>query len=341
MEKIVKIMVFAGIAAVVAGCAGKSGDKAAVPGAAAVVPSVEVVAAVSRDVPQESSYSASVEAYATNNIVSQSAGRIRKINVEVGDYVTKGQVVAEMDRLQLEQTRLQLQNDSTELARIRSLYEEGGVAKSDLEAMELGYNVRRSTYANLLENTVLRAPITGYITARNYDVNDMYAMSMPIFTVQLVVPVKLKVGISESEYSKVHKGDKVSLTVDALPGRSFTGRIERIHPTIDAATHTFLAEVVVGNSDRLLRPGMFARVVVCFGSLNNVIIPDTAVVKMEGTGQKYVYILNADNTVSFVPVTLGRHIGNEYEVTEGIAAGANVVAKGQASLKDGIAVNVL
>ena len=121
MEKIVKIMVFAGIAAVVAGCAGKSGDKAAVPGAAAVVPSVEVVAAVSRDVPQESSYSASVEAYATNNIVSQSAGRIRKINVEVGDYVTKGQVVAEMDRLQLEQTRLQLQNDSTELARIRSL----------------------------------------------------------------------------------------------------------------------------------------------------------------------------------------------------------------------------
>lgn len=341
MEKIVKIMVFAGIAAVVAGCAGKSGDKAAVPGAAAVVPSVEVVAAVSRDVPQESSYSASVEAYATNNIVSQSAGRIRKINVEVGDYVTKGQVVAEMDRLQLEQTRLQLQNDSTELARIRSLYEEGGVAKSDLEALELGYNVRKSTYANLLENTVLRAPITGYITARNYDVNDMYAMSMPIFTVQQVVPVKLKVGISESEYSKVHKGDKVSLTVDALPGRSFTGRIERIYPTIDAATHTFLAEVVVGNSDRLLRPGMFARVVVCFGSLNNVIIPDTAVVKMEGTGQKYVYILNADNTVSFVPVTLGRHIGNEYEVTEGIAAGANVVAKGQASLKDGIAVNVL
>ena len=69
MEKIVKIMVFAGIAAVVAGCAGKSGDKAAVPGAAAVVPSVEVVTAVSRDVPQESSYSASVEAYATNNIV--------------------------------------------------------------------------------------------------------------------------------------------------------------------------------------------------------------------------------------------------------------------------------
>lgn len=341
MEKIVKIMVFAGIAAVVAGCAGKSGDKAAVPGAAAVVPSVEVVTAVSRDVPQESSYSASVEAYATNNIVSQSAGRIRKINVEVGDYVTKGQVVAEMDRLQLEQTRLQLQNDSTELARIRSLYEEGGVAKSDLEAMELGYNVRRSTYANLLENTVLRAPITGYITARNYDVNDMYAMSMPIFTVQQVVPVKLKVGISESEYSKVHKGDKVSLTVDALPGRSFTGRIERIYPTIDAATHTFLAEVVVGNSDRLLRPGMFARVVVCFGSLHNVIIPDTAVVKMEGTGQKYVYILNADNTVSFVPVTLGRHIGNEYEVTEGIASGANVVAKGQASLKDGIAVNVL
>ncbi|MBO4761389.1 MAG: efflux RND transporter periplasmic adaptor subunit [Bacteroidales bacterium] len=340
MKQFVKILVFAGIAAVAAGCAGKSGKKMAGPEENAV-PSVAVAAAISRVVPQESSYSASIEAYATNNIVSQSAGRIRKINVEVGDYVSKGQVVAEMDRLQLEQTRLQLRNDSTELARIRSLYEEGGVAKSDLEAMELGYNVRKSTYANLLENTVLRSPVTGYITARNYDVNDMYAMSMPIFTVQQVVPVKLKVGISESEYSKVHKGDKVSLTVDALPGRSFTGRVERLYPTIDAMTHTFIAEVVVANNDRVLRPGMFARVVVNFGNVNSVIIPDTAVVKLEGTGQKYVYVLKGDNTVSFVPVTLGRHVGKEYEVLEGIDENATVVVKGQSSLKDGIKVNVL
>jgi len=340
MKQIVKIMVFAGIAAVAAGCAGKGGKKVEGP-AEEIVPSVTVIAATSRAVPQENSYSATIEANATNNIVSQSAGRIRKINVEVGDYVSKGQIVAEMDRLQLDQVRLQFKNDSIELARIRSLYEEGGVSKSDLEAMELGYNVRKSTYENLLENTVLRAPITGYITARNYDVNDMYAMSMPIFTVQQVVPVKVKVGISESEYSKVHKGDRVSLSVDALPGRKFTGRVERLYPTIDAMTHTFIAEVTVPNSDRILRPGMFARVTVNFGDLNNVIVPDMAVVKLEGTGQKFVYVLNADNTVSFVPVTLGRHIGSEYEVLEGIAEGATVVVKGQASLKDGIKVNIL
>ena len=139
----------------------------------------------------------------------------------------------------------------------------------------------------------------------------------------------------------MHKGDKVSLTVDALPGRSFTGRVERLYPTIDAMTHTFIAEVVVGNNDRVLRPGMFARVVVNFGNVKSVIIPDTAVVKLEGTGQKYVYVLKGDNTVSFVPVTLGRHVGKEYEVLEGIDENATVVVKGQSSLKDGIKVNVL
>lgn len=308
---------------------------------AAATPNVEITQAVARDVPQENTYASTIQAYAVNNIMPQQGSRIRKINVEVGDYVYKGQVLAEMDRMQLAQLELQIQNDELEYERLKSLYQEGGVSQSDFETAELGYKVRKTNYENIKENTILRSPISGFVTARNFDTGDMFSMSAPLFVVQQVVPVKLLVGISESEYTKVKKGDKVTLTVDAIPGRSFAGKIERLYPTVDAATHTFKVEVSVPNTDKVLRPGMYARVTVNFGSLHHVVLPDQAVVRMEGTGQRFVYVLNADETVSFVPVTLGRHIGSEYEITEGLQDGAQVVLKGQSTLKDGVKVNVL
>ena len=327
-------------------CGSRSGQsETPAPGAGApqaeVIPTVEVVTATARDVADENSYSSTVEAYATNNIMPQTGARIRKINVEVGDYVAKGQVLAEMDRLQLEQLELQIQNDEIEYARLKGLYEEGGVSQSAVEAAELGYKVRKTNYNNLLENTILRSPINGFVTARNFDVGDMFAMSAPLFTVQQVIPVKLLVGISESEYTKVKKGDTVSITVDALPGRSFTGKVNRLYPTINAATHTFSAEVLVGNADRALRPGMYARVSVNFGTSHRIVLPDRCIVKQEGTGQRFVYVLKPDDTVSYVPVTLGKHTAFEYEVIDGIQEGELIVQKGQAALKDGVKVQVL
>jgi len=100
-------------------------------------------------------------------------------------------------------------------------------------------------------------------------------------------------------------------------------------------------EVVVSNTDRVLRPGMYARVTVNFGTRNSVIVPDQALVKQEGTGTRFIYVLNPDNTVSYVPVTIGRHIGREYEITEGLEAGSQIVVKGQALIRDGVKVNVL
>ena len=165
-------------------------------------------------------------------------------------------------------------------------------------------------------------------------------MSAPLFTVEQIVPVKLLVAISESEYSKVKKGDKVEVVADALAGKVFDGKIRKIYPTIDPATRTFTAEVVVNNSKRELRPGMFARVTVNFGVNNNVVIPDIAVVKQQGSGERFVYVLNEDGTVSYQKVVLGRRMGAEYEVLEGISDGATVVTGGQIRLKDGVKVAV-
>ena len=347
MKLIIRTTAILAAAFALCACGGngfKSGAKAgaAAPVASAeIVPTVRVVKATRRDVPQSETYSTTVQAYAVNNVVPQAGNRIAKVNVEIGDFVRKGQVLAEMDRATLLQAKLKLANDSTELARLKPLYEQGGLSRSDYDAIVLAYNVSKSSYDNLLENTILRSPINGVVTARNYDKGDMYTMTAPIYVVQQITPVKLLVGISETDYSKVSKGDRVDITVDALPGAHFAGKVSRIYPVIDPATHTFTVEVVVPNEDRILRPGMFARVKVTFGVRRSVVLPDIAIVKLQGSGQRSVYLTQSDSTVRTSVVTLGTHVGDEYEILSGVDEGDLVVTKGQTALRDGVKVEIL
>ena len=327
----------------IAGCTQKKTSQEAQAAAAqaqAKAQTVKVMPAAKQDVKQNGTYSATVQAFAVNNIAPQSGSRIQKINVEVGDFVGKGQILAEMDRVQLDQAKLRLTNAETELARLKQLYEQGGVAQSDYEAAELNCKVSKSTYDNLLENTILRSPISGVVSARNYDRGDMYAMAAPIFTVQQIVPVKLLVGISEADYTKVRKGDVVTLTVDALPGKTFSGNIKRLYPTIDPATHTVNIEVQVPNQSRELRPGMYAKVEVNFGHSTNIVVPDASVVRLQGSGQRNVFVVE-DGVAVQREVTLGRHFDGQYEILSGLTEGELVVVKGGSTLRNGSQVEIL
>ena len=339
MKTIFRTMVAAAAVMAAVSC-GNTSDKNAQQTVEVADPSVAVEQVSAREVPQLATYTSTVQAYVKNNIAPQMTGRITKINVEVGDNVTKGQILAEIDKSSLLQAQLQLQNQEVELQRLKALYETGGISKSDFDAVELAYNISKTQVENLLENTVLRSPINGIVTARNYDAGDLYAMSAPIYVVEQVKPVKLLVAISEADYTKVKKGDSVEVSADALPGKTFYGKIEKIYPTIDSATRTFTVEVVIENNYATLRPGMFARVTVNFGVNNNVVIPDMAVVKQQGSGERFVYVLNPDNTVTYQKVVLGRRMGAEYEVLEGLTDGAVIVTGGQIRLKDGVKVTV-
>ncbi|MBR0299376.1 MAG: efflux RND transporter periplasmic adaptor subunit [Bacteroidales bacterium] len=337
-----KISLIALAAILLAGCSQKKNSREASASAAAQpqVQAVKVISASKQDVKQDGTYSATVQANVVNNIAPQSGGRIQKINVEVGDFVYAGQILAEMDRVQLDQAKLRLANAETELGRLKQLYEQGGLAQSDYEAAELNYEVSKSTYDNLLENTVLRSPVNGVVTARGYDRGDMYGMASPIFTVQQIVPVKILVGISEADYTKVKKGDKVSLTVDALPGKTYSGTIRRIYPTIDPLTHTVNIEVQVPNQNRELRPGMYAKVNVTFGHSYNIVVPDAAVVRLQGSGQRNVFVVENGTAVQR-EVSLGRHFDGQYEILSGIEEGEQIVVKGGSALRNGAAIEVI
>ncbi len=327
------------LAAMVCGCAG-NGNSSSEAAVGEKTPLVSVVSASRQTVPQTEVYSSTVQANIVNNIAPQTSNRIVKLNVEVGDFVSAGEILAEMDKASLRQAELKLKNDRQELDRVKALLGEGGISQSDYDALQLAYEVSEASYQNLLDNTVLRSPISGVVTARNYDRGDMYAMSSPIYTVQQITPVKLLVGVSETDYTRVHKGDKVSVTADALPGKTFAGSVVRLYPVMDPSSHTFKVEVQIPNNDRLVRPGMYVRATVNMGDNDSIVIPDSAVVKQQGSGQRLVYVIDADNTVSIKIVTIGLHFGSSYEILSGLEEGDRVVTGGQSALKSGIKVEV-
>ncbi len=307
---------------------------------APAAPVVSVVTAQAEDVDVENTYTSNIEPFAVNNIVSQTAGRIISINAEVGQKVSKGQLLAKMDDVNLAKTRMQYVNDSTELGRLTELYKIGAVAQADYDLAKLSLEITKKTYNNLLENTYLRSPINGVVTARNYDKGDMYSMTQPIFVVQQVTPVKMLINLSESMFTQVNKGMEFDITVEAYPGETFKGKVNLIYPTVSATTHTFPVEVICQNSDQRLRPGMFARVTANFGTNHHVVVPDVAVVKQMGSGEHFIYVLQPDNTVKYQLVEVGKRLGNRYEIINGINEGDRIVTEGQPRLKDGVTVQV-
>ena len=307
---------------------------------AQVAPVVSVVTAQAEDVEITNTFTSNIEPFAVNNIVSQTAGRIVSIRAEVGDKVRKGQLLATMDDVNLAKTRMQYVNDSTELARLTELYNIGAVAQADYDMAKLALNITKKTYYNLAENTYLRSPINGVVTARNYDKGDMYSMTQPIFVVEQIQPVKMLVNVSESLFTEVHKGMEFDITVDAYPNEVFKGTVNLLYPTVSATTHTFPVEVVCQNADERLRPGMFARVTANFGTNHHVVVPDVAVVKQQGSGEHFIFVLQPDNTVKYQLVEVGKRLGNRYEIISGINEGDRIVTEGQVRLKDGVSVTV-
>ncbi len=304
----------------------------------AAKPVVELAKVVEEPVAQIQVYSATIVGEIKNNIAPATPARISKINVEIGDNVRRGQVLVEMDETTLSQQEMQLKNLETEFNRIDQLYKVGGVSKSEWDNVNLQLEVARKSFQTLKENTRLQSPIDGVVTARNYDNGDLYG-GQAILVVQKITPVKITINVSEQYYSKVEKGDEVSIELDAYPGETFTGKVSLIYPTVDAMTHTFPVEINVANSDQKLRPGMFARATLNLGTLNHVVVPDLAIEKRSGSGDRFVYVYN-NGKVSYTKVELGQRLGDRYELISGVPNGAQVVITGQAKLSDGKEVEV-
>lgn len=337
MNKI-KFMAFAAIAACTFVSCGKK-DKENETDKAKEIPQVRIADVVEDDIAQTEVYTATVESDVKNNISPNVPYRIEKIYVEVGDQVRKGQVLVQLDQSSLRQLKLQIDNTQIEFNRVEALYKVGGASKAEYDNMKMNLDVLQTQYRQMVQNTQLLSPISGVVTARNYDNGDMYT-NTPILTVEQTNPVKLLVNVSENYYKLIKKGQSVDITLDAYEGENFTGKVTIVYPTIDAATHTFPVEITINNSKQKVRPGMFARATVSFGSQRHVLVPDEALVKQVGAGDRYVYVYQGDSVV-YQKVELGKHIGTSYELMSGVEPGSKVVVAGQSRLANGRKVEVV
>lgn len=301
---------------------------------------VQVTTVTNRDVDQLGTFTGTIEAEITNNIAPQTPARIKKVYVEVGDRVRAGQKLVEMDDVDLNQRKLQMQNDRTEFERVDELYKVGGISKSSWDTKKLAYEISKSTYENLLENTILTSPINGIVTKRFYDNGDMYNGGTPIYVVEQIQPVKLMVNISEVLYTKVKKGMEVDVKLDVFGNESFTGVIKIIHPSIDPATRTFPVEIQIRNSDSRILPGMFARVTFNYGTENRVLVPDRAIVKQTGSADRFVYVCK-DSVAYYRKVTTGQLIGEDYEIIDGLKPGETVAITGLNRLNNGTEIQIV
>ena len=320
-------------------CTGTKKEDAAANSAVVEKPLVKVAMVTVRPVEQTREYTATVEAEVTNNIAPMTPVRIQNIYVEVGDRVSKGQKLVQMDAANLTQLKLQLDNQTIEYKRIEELYKVGGISKSEWEAAKMMLDVRETSYKNMLENTALLSPISGIVTARNYDNGDMYSGARAVLTVEQIMPVKLLINVSESYFTQVKKGQSVKIKVDVYGDEEFDGKVNLVYPTINPATRTFPVEVRLDNRDTKVRPGMFARVTMNFGTLDHVVVPDVAVEKQAGSGERYIFVYENDKVFRRV-VELGRRMGSEYELISGTENNSQVVIAGQSRLLDGMEVTV-
>ena len=237
------------------------------------------------------------------------------------------------------QTKFQLDNQEIEFKRMDELYKVGGASKSEWDAAKMALDIKETAYRNLLENTALLSPINGVVTARNYDSGDMYSGGEPVLVIEQIMPVKLLINVSETYFTQVKKGAPVAVKLDVYGDEPFEGYISLVYPTVDPNTRTFPVEIKLANKDRRVRPGMFARATLNFGTKNNVVVPDLAIVKQSGSGDRYVYVYK-DGKVTYNKVELGRRMGAEYELISGVPDNSRVVIAGQTKLVNGMEVEI-
>lgn len=338
-QKTIKTLSLALLSAGLLASCSSSSSKATEEQSADTVRLVEVAPAEIRALNLSEEFTAQLEAKVVNNIAAQAGGRLKQLLVKVGDRVGAGQAVARMEATQAAQAQIQLADAKTNFARMDELYKVGGVSKAQWEQAKSAVDQAKLAYGNAAENTVLRSPISGFVTAKNYDNGDMTSPQLPVVVIQQIAPVKAVIGVSEQYYSFLKKGAAATLSVDALGEETFSGVVTNIFPTLDPVTHTVSTEIEVANKDLKLRPGMYARVHLDFGTKEALTVPDKAIVRQAGSGARYVYVFSGGKAV-YRAVELGQQQGDLYEVVSGLNAGDQVIISAPSNLKNGLSVKL-
>lgn len=328
------------LAATMVGCGSNAGKPAGVAPEAEEAVAIKVCTAQNMGMAIEETYTSEILPYKQNDITPAAQGlHIEKILVDVGDKVKEGQVVVKMNRTNLKQLEINLATIEDSYNRMKPVHASGGISDQQMLELENSLTLQREVVDNMRRNSEIKSPISGVVTARNFEDGDLFS-SMPILHIMQINKLKVKANISEQYYPNVKVGDKVNISVDIFPGEVFEGKVSRINPALDAATRTFGVEITIPNSNERLRPGMFARATFHMGDVEGVMVDDVAVQKQAGSAERFVYVVK-DGVVEKRFVRDGRRVGSKVSIVEGLQAGEVVATTSFVRLEDGKSIKIV
>jgi HlyD family secretion protein len=304
---------------------------------------------------------------ATVDVAPKAGGRLRSVNVKLGDRVNRGQVIAKIDDQELleqvnqaeashqvaeagvRRSEADLSLALTNVERARNLYARQLLPKQQLDDAEARYTSavatldlsraqRAQSESRLkelkinLSNTTVSSPTDGFVSQRLVDPGAWVSQNAPVVVVVDISSLRLVANVVEKDLKAVNSGDKAVVGVDAFPGENFNGRIARVSPILDPATRTAVIEIEIPNPAYRLKPGMYANVTLEIETRDNILtVPKNALV--DSGGNRGVYQPNNDSRAEFKPVKVGLEDNDKAEILEGLSEGEIVVSTGAGALR--------
>jgi RND family efflux transporter MFP subunit len=275
------------------------------------------------------------------NIFSKVSGNLEKVYTDMGTYVQKGQLLAQIDTTEIYQQFQQMsatyQNAKLTYQRNKDLSEQNLIAKQDLDNAEAAMKVASANFEAArirLDYARITAPFSGFITKRFLDPGALVTSNnATMFTLMDLNAMKIIVNVLEKDIPLAKIGKKASVTVDAFPGKEFYGSVGRISEAVDLSTRTMDVEVDIPNSEHLLKPGMFASVTIIVNERGKAITVPTQAILKDAKGF-FLYIVN-DKTAKRISVNPGIEQDTRTEILSGLNGNESIITTGQQFVKDG------
>ena len=340
MKKFNLIAAVAFMALAMASCGSKEEAKAT-DAVAERIEKVRVQKMETSTITREVVLSATLQGYETQNVAPSVTGKIAKIYVEEGSRVRQGDNLVRMDELQYKTAKLTYANLGVELARVEALLKTGSATQQAYDQLKLSYDQTAENIDFLEKNTYVKAPFDGVVSAKNYEDGELYG-GQPILVVTQISTLKAEIAVPERFFPMVKAGMKLDLQSEIYgKDQVFPATVERVFPTIDPASHTFTIKVKIPNASDKLRPGMYVNAKLFLGEEEVIVVPYQAVLKLQGSDNRYVFI-NNNGVAKYVAVQLGQRFDDQVEIiSDEINAGDELIVIGQARLVDGVKLEIV
>lgn len=288
----------------------------------------------------------STQAVKEVNIASESTGRIIQVNFKMGDFVTKGNVLAKIDdtykRLAYENATLNYNKYKEDISRYQALRKGDAVSDTQLRDILLAYENAKIQLENAKkqwDDTQIAAPFSGYIISQNTELGAYVNPGTIIAGIADISELKVVLDVSESNAYELHTGQEANITADVHPETGYKGTIMNISPKA-GSSHTYPIEVRISNNDKYkLKAGTYVNVSVNMGKNGKALmIPRDAIVS--SVKDPSVYVVES-NQAHLIKIGVGLNYNSQVEVVSGLSEGDLVVTNGQINLTDGSKITVI